>query len=59
MENEIWKTIEGCEDYQISNLGKVKNIKTNKFLNSYLDNQGYEKISLWVNNKTKTFIKEI
>ena len=57
MENEIWKTIEGCEDYQISNLGKVKNIKTNKFLNSYLDNQGYEKISLCVNNKTKNFKK--
>jgi len=27
LENEIWKTIEGFEDYQISNLGRVKSFK--------------------------------
>jgi hypothetical protein len=32
-ENEIWKPIEDCQDYQISNMGRVKNIKTNKMLN--------------------------
>lgn len=31
METEIWKTVEDYSDYQISNLGRVKNIKTNNF----------------------------
>ena len=55
METEIWKTIEDYTNYQISNLGRVKNIKTNKFLNHYLDIQGYQNISIRKNNKTKTF----
>jgi hypothetical protein len=54
METEIWKTIEDYTNYQISNLGRVKNIKTNKFLNHYLDIQGYQNISIRKNNKTKT-----
>ena len=55
MENEIWKTIEDCRDYQISNLGRIKNIKTNKYLNSYFNSSGYAKVSLHVNKKTKGF----
>jgi hypothetical protein len=55
MENEIWKNIEDCANYQISNLGRVKNIKTNKYLNSCLDIQGYPNISIRKNNKTKAF----
>ena len=57
MENEIWKTIENCNDYQISNLGRIKNIKTNKYLKTHLDIQCYEQFSLCINNKTKTFKK--
>ena len=30
MEKEIFKTIEGYEDYQISNLGKVKSLRCSK-----------------------------
>lgn len=55
METEIWKKIEDYTDYQISNLGSVKNIKTNKFLHPYLDDQGYSKIGLCNNKKNKSF----
>lgn len=55
METEIWKPIEDYTDYQISNLGRVKNIKTNKYLSPYTNNQGYSKISLRCNKKTNLF----
>ena len=33
---EIWKDIENYEGlYQVSNLGKVKNVKTQKILKNY------------------------
>jgi hypothetical protein len=54
METEIWKTVEDYSDYQISNLGRVKNIKTNNFLNHYLDIQGYSKIVICCNKKRKS-----
>jgi|688.fasta_scaffold349376_2 hypothetical protein len=54
MENEIWKNITDYENYQISNLGRVKNTKTNYFLKYHLDIQGYQNISIRKNNKTKT-----
>jgi len=54
METEIWGSIEGYTDYQISNFGRVKNNKTNKFLHPYLDSQGYSKISLCNNKKSKS-----
>jgi hypothetical protein len=54
MTEEIWKPIIDCDDYKISNLGNVKNIKTNKYLHPYLDNAGYQKISLCINKKTKS-----
>ncbi len=30
---EIFKNIQGYDNYQISNFGRLKNIKTNRFLN--------------------------
>ena len=53
MEEEIWKPIQDCYDYEISNLGRVKNIKTGKYLKSCIRPDGYVNISLCVNNKTK------
>ena len=42
MEEEIWKDIKGYVGlYQISNLGKVKNINTEKILKSYKRKDGY------------------
>lgn len=58
---EVWKDIQGCKGYQISNFGRVKSVfrKVNnkngsrsvreRILKTYSKNNGYEEISL--NNK--------
>ena len=49
---EIWKPIKDFENiYEISNLGKVRNIKNNKLKETWIDNFGYLCVSLYKNNK--------
>lgn len=48
---EKYKTIEGFPNYKISNLGNVKNIKTNRILKQDY-NRKYPSVLLWV-NKTR------
>lgn len=56
MSNEIWKDIVGYEGlYQVSNFGKVKNIKTLKILKPSLTYNGYEMVKLSKNSKVKNF----
>lgn len=47
--NEIWKTIDGFEDYQVSNLGRVKSFRLkNPFIMKPSHNQkGYYHLSLF------------
>lgn len=59
MENveEIWKDIEGYEGlYQISNYGRVLSVKRNIYLKGAINNCGYIKCYLNINNKQKTFL---
>ena len=50
---EIWKTIENYENYEVSSLGKIKNIKTGRILKS-CNKCGYSIVGL-SNKKVKTF----
>ncbi len=52
---EEWKTIEGFEDYQVSNFGRVKSLKRNKerILKFGNNNQGYLYVELYKNGKSK------
>lgn len=57
---EIWKDISGYEGYyQISNLGRLKRIKSgrgttaNGVVNGYLNNQGYRRMRLSINDISK------
>ncbi len=43
---EEYKNIKECENYQISNLSNVKNIKTGKILCPYLSTTGYYTVKL-------------
>ena len=53
---ELWKDVVGYEGiYQVSNTGKVCNIKTKKKLASAKIKSGYLTVSLWKNNKGKTY----
>lgn len=54
MEKEEWKNIAGYEGiYQISSLGRVKNIKNGRIKKQIINKYGYLQVSLWKNNKNK------
>lgn len=50
---ETFVKIDGFEKYEVSNLGKVRNIKSGRLLKSYLDKDGYLKHCLSEHNKKK------
>ena len=53
---EIWKDVIDYEGiYQISNLGNLKNIKTNKIISKTKNGSGYLLVGLIKNSKIKTF----
>jgi hypothetical protein len=54
MNNEIWKSIENFNNYEISAFGNIRNVITNKNLKPYLNNQGYLNITLSKNNIKQT-----
>lgn len=44
---EIWRDINGYEGlYQVSNLGRVKNVRRNKLLKTRVTANGYKDVSL-------------
>ena len=53
---EIYKPIVGYEGlYEVSNLGNVRNLKTNIILKQKINKGGYMNVGLWKNGK-KTFL---
>jgi hypothetical protein len=44
--NEIWKDIEGIEDYEVSNNGRIKRKSDNKLLKPTLVGRGYPAINI-------------
>lgn len=53
MTREIWKDIEGYEGlYQVSNLGRVKRVTTNRILKSSKHVSGYLMVNLSKNSVT-------
>lgn len=52
---EEWKEITDYPNYEISNLGNVKNKKLNKLLKPFIVSQRYYGIRLFNDNKYKTF----
>lgn len=54
---EIWKDIVGYEGlYQVSTLGRVKNIKTNRIIKNYKGNIAYYKVNLYKNKIRKEYL---
>ena len=58
---EIWKDIEGYENYyQISNLGNIKNKKTNKIKSqSDINSVGYKRITLYKPVNKRFFVHRL
>jgi hypothetical protein len=54
MEEEIWKPIKGYEEYyEISNKGRVRNIKTGQFKKASVGKVGYPVVDICKNGKRK------
>ena len=52
-EVETFVKIDGFDNYEVSNLGKVRNMKTGKILKPQPDKDGYLRLGLYENNKKK------
>lgn len=57
---EIWKDIIGYDQYQVSNLGRVKTTaneatRKERILKPLIHPKGYFRVALWRNNKSKFF----
>ena len=55
-EVETFVEIEGFEKYEVSNLGKVRNIKSGRILKPRLHREGYLRHALYKNNKQKNLL---
>ena len=53
-EQECWKTITDITNYEISNFGNVRNRIKGNIMKLNIDFNGYTRISLYKNGKTKT-----
>ena len=59
--NEIWKTIEDYEDYEVSNYGRVKSLnyrksKQEQILKQGTNKYGYQVVALYKDGKQKMFL---
>lgn len=52
---EMWKSLKYNEKYLISSEGKIKSLYTNKLIKPFIMEKGYVEVSLWINNKRKTY----
>lgn len=52
---EQWKDIENYPNYQVSNLGNIRNRLTGKFKKPSMSKDGYLVVHLWKKDKMKTF----
>lgn len=50
----MWKTIEGFENYEVSNNGEVRNKKTGRILKNSTAPNGYLRVNLRANNQSYT-----
>ena len=49
--NEEWRSISGHLSYQVSNIGRVRNVKSGRILKPYTSSSGYESLNLYINGK--------
>ena len=51
---EHWLTIDGYDNYQVSNFGRIRNCTTGKILKLRYDCHGYSRVNIYKDKKMKT-----
>ena len=51
--NECWRSIDGYLSYQVSNVGRVRNVSTGRILKQHIDHLGYHVVHLHLNGVGK------
>ena len=51
---EVWRSIDGYDNYAVSSFGRVKNVKTGKILKARNDKYGYLRVNLYEYRVMKT-----
>ena len=53
--NEEWLPIFDMEDYEVSNLGAIRNARTDRILKTFYDRYGNEQVRLYVERQRHTY----
>ena len=53
---EVWKQVEGYENYKVSSHGRLRNTKTRTYLNGSADKRGYIIMGLSKQNKCRNYV---
>lgn len=53
MEKEEWRVIEDHPDYEVSNMGRVRNYLTKLILKLQISNKGYMRANIAINGRAK------
>ena len=56
---EIWVTINNHKDYEISNMGKVRNRHTQEEISGDVNTAGYRRVTLYYGKKKRYFIHRL
>lgn len=56
---EIWKRIEEYPNYEVSNMGRVKNVNRNIILTPLDNGKGYKYVQLWKGGRHKYYIHRL
>jgi hypothetical protein len=51
---EMWRPVDGYDNYMVSSFGNIKNSDTKKLLKLTIDNNGYYKVELYKDGNNKT-----
>ena len=51
--NEEWRSISGFANYQVSNIGRVRNVKSERIMKPRIENSGYHRIGLCKDDERK------
>ncbi len=54
--NEEWRSVSGNAKYQVSNIGRVRHVETERIMKPSITKDGYSQVGLYNNKSQKFFL---